>query len=77
MSMLEWVKHVTCKYDKTIIEHPNGYIGILYGKSSLAIYKAGKMVFHTGFRTTDNQKEIYDMLETFEDFINDLFIDRG
>lgn len=53
-----------------IIKHPNGYSGRLYGKSSMLIFSPeGKEVLHTGFRSINTQKELYDMLETYPEFM--------
>lgn len=49
---------------KIKVRHPNGYSGILYGKSSLAIYDDhGIELIHTGYRTINTEKELYDVLE--------------
>lgn len=46
------------------VEHPNGYMGILYGKSSMSIYdKDGHECLHTGFRTPNTEEELYEVLE--------------
>ena len=46
------------------VRHPNGYSGILYGKSSLEIYDDhGIEIIHTGYRTINTEKELYDVLE--------------
>lgn len=45
-------------------KHPNGYFGILYGKSSMAIYdEFGHQILHTGFRNINTQDELYKILE--------------
>ena len=44
------------------VKHPNGYVGTLYGKSSLSISKDGKEVFHTGYRRVETKEEVYQML---------------
>lgn len=45
-------------------KHPNGYFGILYGKSSMAIYdEFGHQILHTGFRNINTEKELYAVLE--------------
>lgn len=47
------------------VEHPNGYMGILYGKSSMSIYdKDGHECLHTCFRTPQTKEELYEVLET-------------
>lgn len=46
------------------VEHPNGYMGVLYGKSSISIYdKDGHQCFHTCFRTPNTEEELYEVLE--------------
>lgn len=45
------------------VEHPNGYFGILYGKSSMMIYdRNGNEVIHTGFRNINTKEELYEHL---------------
>ena len=50
------------------VEHPNGYYGELYGKSSLSIFKGTKEVFHTGFRSIETAEELYQVLEEYPKF---------
>ena len=39
--------------------HSNGYTGILYGKSSLAVQNSeGREVYHTGFRNINTLDEL-------------------
>ena len=46
------------------VEHPNGYMGILYGKSSMTIYdKDGHEILHTGLRNPNTEEELYEVLE--------------
>lgn len=46
------------------IKHPNGYIGILYGKSSYVVLdKDRKEILHTGSRSINTEKEVYEQLE--------------
>lgn len=46
--------------------HPNGYTGILYGKSSLAVRDLeGREVFHTGFRNINTLDELKNWLDDF------------
>ena len=48
----------------------NGYTGVLYGKSSYAIYdKDGKTVFHTGFRTINTYDELVEQVNDFPNFL--------
>lgn len=45
-------------------EHPNGYMGILYGESSMSIYdEDGHEILHTGSRNIDTKAELYELLE--------------
>ena len=54
------------------VHHPNGYSGILYGKSSLAIYDDhGIEIIHTGYRTINTEKELYDVLEKFPEVLKE------
>lgn len=49
----------------------NGYSGVLYGKSSMAIYNPeGREVFHTGFRrkSINSLKELKEHVDTFPEF---------
>ncbi len=58
------------------VKHPNGYSGVLYGKSSMLIFGPdGKEVLHTGFRNPDinNAKALYKQLEEMPEFIKVLF----
>lgn len=46
-------------------EHPNGYSGVLMGKSTMLIYdKDGHECLHTCFRTPQTKEELYEVLET-------------
>lgn len=46
-------------------EHPNGYSGVLMGKSTMLIYdKDGHECLHTCFRTPNTEEELYEVLET-------------
>lgn len=47
------------KQEEIYVEHPNGYSGRLYGISSMAIYKDGKEVLHTGFRAINTKEKLY------------------
>ena len=51
---------------KVIVKHPNGYIGILYGESSMVIHNPeGNEVMHTGSTGLRTEKELYAYLEKF------------
>lgn len=50
--------------------HSNGYTGILYGKSSLAVQNSeGREVFHTGFRNINTLDELKKWLDDFPKFM--------
>lgn len=54
------------------VHHPNGYAGILYGKSSLAIFDDhGFEIIHTGYRTINTEKELYDVLEKLPEILKE------
>lgn len=55
--------------NKIEVIHPNGYKGVLYGNKSMVILKDNEEVLHTGFRKINTEKELYDFLESFPDFI--------
>lgn len=61
----------------TVIEvvHPNGYSGKLYGESSMSIFKDGKEILHTGFRSESicDEKSLYNHLGNMPKFMNLLF----
>lgn len=47
----------------------NGYTGVMYGKSSLAILNEnGKEVFHTGFRNFNTYEELVEQVDTYPEF---------
>lgn len=51
-------------------EHPNGYMGILYGESSMSIYdENGHEILHTGSRNIDTEAELYELLEGMPEFV--------
>ena len=59
------------RHNKTIkYTSKNGYTGVLYGRSSLAIHnKDGKEVLHTGFRTINTYEELVEEVENFPEFM--------
>lgn len=59
------------RHNKTIkYTSKNGYTGVLYGRSSLAIHnKDGKEVMHTGFRNINTYEELVETVETFPEFL--------
>jgi hypothetical protein len=53
------------------VEHPNGLSGILYGRSSLAIYdQYGHEILHTGSRNVNTEDELYDILEKTKELLD-------
>ena len=55
----------------------NGYTGVLYGKSSLAIYNSdGKMTLHTGFRNIHTYDELVTMVDKYPEFLDALMNER-
>ncbi len=49
----------------------NGYTGVMYGKSSLAILdRNGKEVFHKEFRNCNTYEELIEQVDTFSEFYN-------
>ena len=55
--------------NKIEVIHPNGYKGILYGNRSMVILKGNEEVLHTGFRKINTEKELYNYLEKFPEFL--------
>jgi hypothetical protein len=52
---------------------PNGYTGVLYGKSSMIIYDAdGKEVLHTGSRTPNTLEELKEVVEKMPKLMREL-----
>lgn len=53
------------------VKHPNGYSGILYGKSSMVIFYDGEEVLHTGFRNENikTKEDLYKELEGMPEFL--------
>ena len=52
---------------------PNGYRGVLYGKSSMAVYdKNGVERMHTGSRCINTLEELKEFVDGFEEFLESL-----
>ena len=52
---------------------PNGYTGLLYGESSLAIFDPdGKESLHTGSRTIDTYEELVELVDGHPKFLEAL-----
>lgn len=67
---IEWreiksYKNTPKKRPVIIVEHPNGYSGILYGESSMSISKDGIEVMYTDSRNKDidSKEKLYEQLE--------------
>ena len=56
------------------VEHENGYTGIVYGKSSISVYKDNEEVLHTGslIKPFKTEKEVYEYLDKLLDFFKEL-----
>lgn len=55
------------------VEHPNGYLGILYGEHSMSVYdSSGNKVLHTGRRTIHTKEDLYNLLEKIEEFTKEV-----
>ena len=58
----------------TIYTSPNGYTGVLYGKSSMSIYDSnGKERLHTGRRNVETFEELVAIVDEFPTFL-ELFL---
>lgn len=44
------------------VKHENGLEGVLYGSSSLSIFKDDKEIFHTGYSNIKSKEELSDFL---------------
>lgn len=53
---------------RQVFEHENGFKAVLYGKSSMIIYKGDREVLHTGFRNVNTKEEVMECLETMPEF---------
>lgn len=52
---------------------PNGYRGVLYGKSSMVIYdRNGVECLHTSSRTPNTLEELQEFVDGFEEFLESL-----
>lgn len=59
------------------VEHPNGYSGCFYGRSSMSIYKDDKEVLHTGSHYKNRTPDaLYKRLEGMPEFFNVMFEDE-
>lgn len=62
-----------------IYRHENGYKAVLYGKSSMSIYKGDTEVLHTGFRSVNTEEEVMECLDEmprFEAMVNMMVNDK-
>lgn len=56
------------------VEHPNGYLGVLYGESSMSIYdKDGHEVLHTSSRTPQTEQDLYQILDGMPELLKALY----
>lgn len=56
--------------DRIEYKSENGYTGVMYGKSSFAIYdKDGKKVFHTGSRAFNTEEKLKKQVDKFPEFL--------
>ena len=54
-------------------EHENGFMGVLYGKSSMAVYGPdGHEVLHTGSRNVNTKEELQEILANMPEFMKTL-----
>ena len=52
---------------------PNGYRGVMYGNSSMAVYdKNGVECLHTSSRTPNTLEELKEFVDGFEEFLESL-----
>lgn len=50
------------------VKHENGLEGVLYGSSSLSIFKDDKEIFHTGYSNIKTKEELTDFLRKVPGF---------
>lgn len=53
----------------TYTSEQSGYTGILYGNSSLSVYKGEHEVLHTGRRNINTEEELVKFVDEFDDFL--------
>lgn len=50
------------------VSHPNGYTGILYGRSSMIIFdEHSNKLLHTGYSSVKTPRDLYRILESMPD----------
>lgn len=54
--------------DRRWFDHENGYSAVLYGESSMCVYKGRRKVLHTGSRNVNTAEEVMEMLGEMPDF---------
>lgn len=56
------------------VKHENGYTAIVYGKSSISVFKDNKEVLHSGslIKPFNTEKEVYEYLEQLPKLIEKL-----
>ena len=58
------------------VEHPNGFLGILYGGSSLVVLdEHGHEILQTGSRNVNTEDELYAILEKIPNILNSALLD--
>lgn len=55
--------------NQILVEHENGYYGLLYGKSSMSIFQESREVLHTGKRIINSADELYEQLAKMPEFM--------
>lgn len=56
--------------EKEYTNPETGYMGVMYGKSSLSVFdKNGKEVMHTGSRNINTYNELVYFVDTFDEFL--------
>lgn len=59
--------------DRIEYKSENGYVGVLYGESSMVILDAaGKEIMHTGHRTPNTLEELKEIVDTMPEFMETL-----
>lgn len=57
------------------VEHENGYTGIVYGMSSISVFKDNKEVLHTGSLTKPitTEEELHKYLDEIPELLEELY----
>ena len=62
------------KNNITYTSEQSGYTGILYGNSSLSVYKGEHEVLHTGRRNINTEEELVSFIDGFSDLVHTLCV---